>query len=796
MPTPLLVSDQVPSLINGVSQQPPALRLLSQVEEQVNANSDPVRGVGKRPPLRHVSLLDSGSDMAAAKWHTIDRDSAERYVVGATSDGISVWSIAGEPKTVNAPGGFAYLACDDPREDLLFLSVIDYTFVVNKTVSPAMDAGSALADRDPEALVYVRQGTYGGTYKVIVNGSTVGDWTAPDGGSASHSSQIDTTYIATQLYTDIAAALTTGWSITQYGSVIHIVNTNGTDFTIKSEDPLAEDGMRVIKDEVQSFSSLPTRAVDGFIVKVRGSDTVKWAGYYVKFEDSNTSSNTGKWVECTTTGIPISFNAATMPHQLVRETDGTFTFEPVAWVDREIGDTESAPNPAFVGNYIRDIVFHRNRLGLVSGQTVSLSKAGKYFQFWPDTATQLLDSDTIEASANHVKAAPINAAVPFGEKLLLFTSKTQFVLDAQNVLTPKTVTVKPLVEFENSSEECRPVAGGKTLFFTVPRGSYTGMHELLQLPDNNAFDAPDVSAVVPAYIPDNVYRITVSTAVNAVVALSRSVSNKVWVYRYFWEGQEKRQSSWSVWEFPDGESFLHTSFLQGDAYFVVQRGDGIYLDVVDLDTGRTDSGFIHQVHLDRLCYVSGDYNAELDQTQWTMPYPEDGDIQLLTGPDFAVVGSSLNYTRPSSSTVRVAGNYDGKSVYIGRPYTMRVELSTIHVREPVKGNPAATAAVQEARLQVNRVRIKHDGTGYFRAVVTPDYRDPYVYIFTGQSVGFGSPLLGEGVLQTEAKSGAFAFPVLSRNTDVTIELINDSPLPSTFQGFEWEGKLSMRSQRV
>ena len=54
-----LVASSIPNLINGVSQQPPALRLASQAEEVVNCLPSPVEGLKKRPPLTHVKQLFS-----------------------------------------------------------------------------------------------------------------------------------------------------------------------------------------------------------------------------------------------------------------------------------------------------------------------------------------------------------------------------------------------------------------------------------------------------------------------------------------------------------------------------------------------------------------------------------------------------------------------------------------------------------------------------------------------------------------------------------------------------------------
>ena len=52
-----LVSKNIPNLINGVSQQPPALRLASQAEAQENGFSDIVDGLKKRPPTQLKNKL-------------------------------------------------------------------------------------------------------------------------------------------------------------------------------------------------------------------------------------------------------------------------------------------------------------------------------------------------------------------------------------------------------------------------------------------------------------------------------------------------------------------------------------------------------------------------------------------------------------------------------------------------------------------------------------------------------------------------------------------------------------------
>ena len=52
-----LVSSTIPNLINGVSQQPPEIRLPSQCEVQENGISSVVNGLEKRPGTEHVKKL-------------------------------------------------------------------------------------------------------------------------------------------------------------------------------------------------------------------------------------------------------------------------------------------------------------------------------------------------------------------------------------------------------------------------------------------------------------------------------------------------------------------------------------------------------------------------------------------------------------------------------------------------------------------------------------------------------------------------------------------------------------------
>ena len=52
-----LISTSIPNLINGVSQQPPSVRLVTQAEKQENGLSSVVDGLTKRPPTEHKNFF-------------------------------------------------------------------------------------------------------------------------------------------------------------------------------------------------------------------------------------------------------------------------------------------------------------------------------------------------------------------------------------------------------------------------------------------------------------------------------------------------------------------------------------------------------------------------------------------------------------------------------------------------------------------------------------------------------------------------------------------------------------------
>jgi hypothetical protein len=190
---------------------------------------------------------------------------------------------------------------------------------------------------------------------------------------------------------------------------------------------------------VNTFSDLPhpedaSPPSNGDIYKVVGYDETNFGGYYVQ-------RSGGVWLETYKPGTSKGMNEATLPHALVRESDGTFTFTPFKWTVRQVGDDETNPAPTFIGRTINGVFYWKNRLGFITDENVVCSTAGDYGNFWRNTMTTLLDSDLVDVALATNKVSILKYAVPFNDTMMLFADQSQFSLSVRDVLTPTSVSI-------------------------------------------------------------------------------------------------------------------------------------------------------------------------------------------------------------------------------------------------------------------------------------------------------------------------------------------------------------------
>lgn len=216
------MTDNLPSLYEGVSQQSALVRSKGQLDELINGWPSIADGLGKRPPTENVAKL-LGSAPANALVHEINRDVDQRHIAIATAGVIRVFDLnTGVEAPCYAPNGWGYLSdVTDWANDVAMFTVADYTFVVNRKRTCAM---------------------------------------LPVGGD--------------QLPANGAAA----WLNRTHG-----VDENGVPYGPGVDYQYDVNPSGTLTGTVQSFTKLPTTATEGAIYKIAGTDETNFVSYYVRY---------------------------------------------------------------------------------------------------------------------------------------------------------------------------------------------------------------------------------------------------------------------------------------------------------------------------------------------------------------------------------------------------------------------------------------------------------------------------------------------------------------------------------
>lgn len=142
-----LVSDSIPYMVQGISQQPDEVRKPYQGAIQINAQSSLVDGLNKRPPTEHIAKIITSAATNAA-CHLIDRGVSSRYIVIVQSDNtlgnttLKIFNaLTGAESTVtNSATDLSYLVCSDPKNDIRFLTILSKTYILNRQQTAARAA--------------------------------------------------------------------------------------------------------------------------------------------------------------------------------------------------------------------------------------------------------------------------------------------------------------------------------------------------------------------------------------------------------------------------------------------------------------------------------------------------------------------------------------------------------------------------------------------------------------------------------------------------------------------------------
>lgn len=817
-----LLNTSLPNLIGGVSQQPDSVRFEGQCEEQTNAISSVVDGLSKRPHTNHIARLISSAINSNSFVHFINRDDNERYVVIHDTQKLRVYNLNngnqesiiynGTTHTDGVLGSdISYIHTGIPSTKLKAITIADNTIIINNAIT-ITEGSSSSPSIASEALIFITQGDFEKEYGFEVKvGSTTykkvfksGDST--DGNNASSKTILD----GVKLLNTFAYSSQSGTTNPQHQgtsttlpSSIDIPSGNdfsdnnllilqvASSFDIKPVDGLAGTGIGIVYKEVGSITDLPLFAKNGFEVKVSGDPDLNQDDYYVKFETtSGEAVGKGTWVECLAPNIKLGYTTSTLPLELISTGSG-FTLRSMAFADRVAGDNDSNPLASFKDKKISNIFFFKNRLGFLSDENVIMSESGfgavdetqtpkqTKFNFSRTTVTTLLDSDPIDVSVTSGRVTNLKSATGFQENLIVFSENGQFVLKGGDILTPRTVSITPITNFDSDSA-VDPIALGAYIYFPYNRSGFTGVREYTVNASTDVYDSTEITEHIPRYIPSDVIAFSGTTSEDAIVFVSNNDKSTAYVYRFFFNGQKKLLSSWFKFTF-DGE-IRGLSFIKSELFLVLVKNSETHIASMAFDAGLVDTGVNHNTYLDLRRQVSVAAGAStIDLSSFYTP--ADNTVKVLST-DGAVI-KATNSGATVTLTDGALSSSSSTNVFVGIPYTMTYTFSKQLFKQASGQSKSPSAG---GTMQLKSCSIFYNNSAHFQVKVTPISRDTYVN-------NFSTDVIDVTNIGLNLDDGFFRVPVFSNAEDTTITIENSSALPSHFQSAEFEVNAHQRSRR-
>jgi len=355
----------------------------------------------------------------------------------------------------------------------------------------------------------------------------------------------------------------------QIGNGIYI-SRPASEGTFNITSPVGE-LLNVLTSSIDDIAELPKQCKHGYVVKVANSEAEE-DDYYVKFFGNYGRDGDGIWEECAKPGTEIAYDPATMPIQLIREANGTFTVKQVTWENALVGDTaaDGGTNPrgSFVGQTINKMLFFRNRLVMLSDENVVMSQPGEFFNFWSKSAITHTATDMIDLSCSSEYPAIVYDGLQVNAGLVLFTKNQQFMLTTDSdVLSPITAKINALSSY-NFNSETNPVSLGTTTAFLDNAGKYTRFFEMQSVLREGEVTVLEQSKNISKAFPKNINLIANSRE-NSTIFFATKGTSKLYGFRYYTTGEQRLQQSWFEWEL--GGEIQHIAMLDDALYGIVEN---------------------------------------------------------------------------------------------------------------------------------------------------------------------------------------------------------------------------------
>ena len=602
----------------------------------------------------------------------------------------------------------------------------------------------------------------------------------------------------------IAAELSgTGLSYSIVGNGIYISSSSA--FNVEVLNP---DLMRVMQDQINDVTELPSQCKHGYIVKVANSKQSDEDDYYMKFTGTNDKDGPGAWVECAEPDIHRKIDAGTMPVTIQRTAATTFTVDRYAWDERVVGDQTTNPIPSFVKRntayghssnvdaYINKVLFFRNRLCFLTGNSIVTSQPGDFGNFWADTALTVSNIDPVDISTSSILPSDLYDAVEINTGLLAFTTNAQYLLATDDaVFNPDTAKLRAVSNY-NYNKVVPPINIGTTVGFLDNSNKYSRFVEAGNIAREGQGLMVNQTKVVPTLLSKDV-DLLANSIENGLVIFGETDKDTVVGWRHVTIGNQRQQTAWFKWKFNNPIKY---HFFENDKYYFLDTDNFLQqINIVQAtaDPSIDEEGTNFLIHLDNWTTVQGGvYNATTNLTTftdgsggceftWQSSVTSPNGTLVVVDVDTATarVGRYAAVTVTSAgATFTLPGDWSGATLHIGYLYDYQVDFPRLYT---VKQVGQSRVADVNASLVLHRLKLSLGKAGLYETTLNRIGKDPYTQVYESTFADFynvsDAPYIDEYIKTV---------PVYDKTDNVDITLKSTHPSPCTLRSLSWEGDYS------
>lgn len=553
---------------------------------------------------------------------------------------------------------------------------------------------------------------------------------------------------------------------------------------------------KAIGQEVESVNDLSPIHVTGKVVRIRPRQGTQDGIYYVKASSRDGSSGFDfkevTWTE--TAGVKVTPNFAFMTAQIIGNTfylaSGpgplavlTGDANPNNYAVSSAGDLDTSPLPGFFGKRIDHMTTFQDRLMIVAGSTVFLSRSGDYFNWFRQSALTVLDDDPVEVYALGSDGDTVTDSVMLDRSLILFGKQQQYAMDGRSALTPRTAYIAVQSAHEDTTT-CPPVVSGNFIFFTQQRNSRLTVQQMQTGDYADSFRAFDITTQLDGYISGTPRQIVAQTSPSTLAI--RTAENNTGFYMFHYldssDQTERLYDSWSRWYSDPALGVLcgitgHSGNIM--AVWLRPNADGTSTTYV-VDQYYREANYARRPYLDSsrpYTNTTGTVRPGwAGQTVSAIAYNANAANSL------SLVGDTLANYAP---VVALGGG--NANLIMGVLYDSYVEPTAPYVRD------SKDKAILDGRLTLSGMKITVAQTSAMRAYLRNNTEDAPGLLITDWIYRDA----GTWTLNTQhvAMSATIPVHILREIREFRLRLAARNWLPFTLSSIEWSGQFFTQRRR-